>query len=290
MTDEDKRKRLEGSKVNRYNLTTAFNLLVKCVPGTEKLNRPDIFVSTVNYIRELDNYIRELEKCIKKNKIHHTRLFSTPTHCDQSTGMEQSDSTLDCYIVPSSPMAEGLSSPMETGPSSLMATGLSSPMATGPSSHMATGLNSQMATGLSSLMVTGPSSPMVYTTELVTGLSSLMAEYSDISVPNSPMVYTTELVTPPSSPRAEYSDISELSSLMAEGPNSPMAEGPSSPMVTDIRTQFSDGHRHIRTQFSDGRTTQYYDGNRTNTRVYSTQYSNAHGNKSNRCYTEIFKA
>jgi hypothetical protein len=97
-----------------------------------------------------------------------TQLFSSPTDCDPvpSTGIEQSDSTLDCYILPSSPMAEGLSSPMATGPSSPMATGPSSPMAEGPSSPMVTGL----------------------TTELVTGLSSLMAEYSDISVPNSPMV------------------------------------------------------------------------------------------------------
>jgi hypothetical protein len=232
MTDEEKRKRLDESKVNRSNLITGFNLLMKCVPGTYKLNRPEILMSAVNYIRKLEicienkvnistanyireleesnekkaNYIRELEECIEKRinysmplPMESTQLFSTPTDCDPvpSTCMEQdSDSTLDCYIVPSSPMAEGLSSPMDTAPSS--------PMATGPSSPMVTGL----------------------TTELVTGLSSLMAEYSDISVPNSPMVTgpTTQLVTGPSSPMAEYSDILEPSSLMAEGPSTTMDE------------------------------------------------------------------
>jgi hypothetical protein len=53
---------------------------------------------------------------------------------------------------------------------------------------------------------------MVYTTELVTGLSSLMAEYSDISVPNSPMVEGPN-------------------SQMVEGPSSLMAEGSTTPVV-----------------------------------------------------------
>jgi hypothetical protein len=86
MTDEDKRKRLDDSKVHRSNLTTGFNLLMKCVPGTKNLNRPKILVSTVNCIRELENYIRELEECIEK-KINYTsplpmectQLFSGPT-------------------------------------------------------------------------------------------------------------------------------------------------------------------------------------------------------------------
>jgi hypothetical protein len=54
MTDEEKRKRLDDSKVHRSNLTTGFNLLMKFVPGTKKLNRPEILVSTVNYIRDLE--------------------------------------------------------------------------------------------------------------------------------------------------------------------------------------------------------------------------------------------
>jgi hypothetical protein len=102
----------------------------------------------VNYIRELENYIRELEECIEK-KINYTsplpmectQLFSPPRNSTlhyypvPSTCMEQeSGPTLDCYIVPSTPMAEysgGPSTPMVTGPSSPMAevTGPSSPMA-----------------------------------------------------------------------------------------------------------------------------------------------------------------
>jgi hypothetical protein len=107
---EDNRK---INEVYRKEITSGFNLLKKCVPGIEKSTRPEILMSTVNYIREL-------EKCIEK-KINYTRLFSTPTDCDPvpstsmkrgsgpttlhyypvpSTDMEQeSDSTLDCYIV-----------------------------------------------------------------------------------------------------------------------------------------------------------------------------------------------
>jgi hypothetical protein len=253
MADEDRRKRLDGSKVHRSNLTTGSDLLMKCVPGTKKSNGPEILVSTVNYIRELENYIRELEECIEK-KINYTRLFSPSTTLDSypvpstcieqdsgprnstlhyypvpSTCMEQeSDSILDCYIVPSTAMDKhSKRTPIVTGPSTPIAEysgGPSSPMVTGPSSPMVTTPSSPMAEGPSTTMteLTG------LTTELaeLTVLSSLMAEYSDISVPNSPIVTgpTTQLaeLTGPSSPMAEYSDIS--------GPSSPTAEGPSTTM------------------------------------------------------------
>jgi hypothetical protein len=222
LSDKEKKRRREESTENRYNLTTGFNLLKKCVPGTKKSNRPDILMSAVNYIRELENYIRELENCIEKRinyttplPMESTQLFSTPTDCDPvpstgmkqdsghttlhyypvpNTGMEQeSDSTLDCYIVDCTDMDEHLErTAIVKEPSSPMAEGASSPMGE------------------------GPSSPMVYTTELVTGLSSLMAEYSDISVPNSPMVegHNSPMVTA----------ISEPSSPMAEGSTTPVVK------------------------------------------------------------------
>jgi hypothetical protein len=91
----------EDRKVNevyRKDMTTGFNLLKKCVPGTKKSNRPDILMSAVNYRRELENYKRELEECIEKRinyttplPMEYTQLFSTPTDCDPvlSTGMKQ---------------------------------------------------------------------------------------------------------------------------------------------------------------------------------------------------------
>ena len=53
----------------REKMTTAFNLLRECVPGIEKvgvtnrLNRPDMMIETVNYIKELQKKIKELETC-----------------------------------------------------------------------------------------------------------------------------------------------------------------------------------------------------------------------------------
>jgi hypothetical protein len=176
---EDNRK---INEVYRNKTTTGFNLLKKCVPCKVMSTRPEILMSAVNYIRELENRVRELENCIEKRKNYNTplpmestQLFSTPTDCDPvpstgmkrdsrptitlhyypvpNTGMEQeSDSTMDCYIVDCTDKHSERTAIVKEP---------SSPMAEGPSSPMGT--------------------------ELVTGLSSLMAEYSDISEPNSPM-------------------------------------------------------------------------------------------------------
>jgi vacuolar-type H+-ATPase subunit I/STV1 len=43
-----------------------FNLLKKWVPGTEKLNRGDVLMVTVNYIKELLNKEKDLEEKIKE--------------------------------------------------------------------------------------------------------------------------------------------------------------------------------------------------------------------------------
>jgi hypothetical protein len=120
-----------------------FNLLKKCVPGIEKLNRPDILMSAVNYIKQLENKVKELEKESLKES---TQL----TDCE--TGMERdSEGKQDCtHSAPREPLMPEI-------------TGFSSPMET----------------------------------DLVTGLSSLMAEYSDISEPNSP---TGQMVTDISEP------------------------------------------------------------------------------------------
>jgi hypothetical protein len=111
-----KEMRQDNRKINqvyRNKTTTGFNLLKKCVPGTEKLNRPEILMSVVNYIRELKNKVRELENCIEKRKnyttplpMESTQLFSTPTDCDSvpSTGMKRDSGptiTLHYYSVPS---------------------------------------------------------------------------------------------------------------------------------------------------------------------------------------------
>jgi hypothetical protein len=72
-----------------------FNLLKKCVPGTETSTRPALLMSAVNYIKELQNKVKELEKESLKE--------STPlTDCE--TGMERDSVpkiTLHYYQVPS---------------------------------------------------------------------------------------------------------------------------------------------------------------------------------------------
>jgi hypothetical protein len=150
MTGEDKRKRLDDSKVHRSNLTTGFNLLMKCVPGTKNLNRPKILVSTVNYIRELEECIEKKINYTSPLPMECTQLFSPPRNSTlhyypvPSTCMEQeSGPTLDCYIVPSTAMDEHSErTPMveHSGPSTPIAEysgGPSTPMVTGPSSPMA---------------------------------------------------------------------------------------------------------------------------------------------------------
>jgi hypothetical protein len=132
MSDKQKRKRLDDSKENRLNMTTGFNLLKKCVPGTYKLSRPEILISAVNYTRELEECIEKRIKYTLPLPMECTQLFSGPRDSTldcypiPSTCMEQesTDSTLDSYIVPSTTMDDhlgGPSTPMVTGPSTPIA-------------------------------------------------------------------------------------------------------------------------------------------------------------------------
>ena len=70
------------NEVYRNEITSGFNLLKKCVPGTKMLTLPDILMSTVKYIMELQNKVRELEKC-KTTPMEFTQI----TDCE--TGMER---------------------------------------------------------------------------------------------------------------------------------------------------------------------------------------------------------
>jgi hypothetical protein len=111
--------------VQREKMTTGFNLLTECVPGTKKvpgkrLNRPDMLMKTVNYIKELQNKIKELEKESLKESTPLTECKtgmgrdSVPKitlHRYNSTGTEQ-DCTDSAPRKP--PMPEITSSPMET--------------------------------------------------------------------------------------------------------------------------------------------------------------------------------
>jgi hypothetical protein len=106
-------------------MTTGFNLLTECVPGTKKvpgkrLNRPDMLMKTVNYIKEQENKIKELEKESLKESTPLTECKtgmgrdSVPKitlHHYNSTGTEQ-DCTDSAPREP--PMPEITSSPMET--------------------------------------------------------------------------------------------------------------------------------------------------------------------------------
>jgi hypothetical protein len=76
------------NEVYRNEITSGFNLLKKCVPGTKKLIRPDILMMTVKYIMELQNKVRELEKC-KRNTTLMESTQLTLTDCDRSRGMER---------------------------------------------------------------------------------------------------------------------------------------------------------------------------------------------------------
>jgi hypothetical protein len=157
------------NKVYRKDMTTGFLLLRKCVPGIEKLNRAGMLMSTVKYIMELQNKVRELENCIEKRNttplpMESTQPFSTPTDCDRSTGMKRDSVpkiTLHYYPV------------LSTG----------------------TEQESDCTDKHSAPIVTEPKMADPSPMGLVTGLSSLMADYSDISELNSPTGYHSQMVT-----------------------------------------------------------------------------------------------
>jgi hypothetical protein len=96
-TKLEKRKQEKGflPHVYRKDMTKGFLLLRKCVPDIEKLNRSDMLMETVKYIRELQNKVKELKK--------ESPMESTPqTACE--TGMERDSEpkiTLHHYLVPS---------------------------------------------------------------------------------------------------------------------------------------------------------------------------------------------
>jgi hypothetical protein len=65
-TREHNRKVNEGY---RNDISSGYNLLMKWVPGTETLIRPDILMKTVNYIKELQNKIKDVKKeSLKESK------------------------------------------------------------------------------------------------------------------------------------------------------------------------------------------------------------------------------
>jgi hypothetical protein len=79
---QDKEKMYQ--RVHRKDMTTGFNLLKKWVSGTEKLNRSDILMETVNYIKELLNKVKGLEK-------------ESPMECTpQTPTVMERDSVQDC--------------------------------------------------------------------------------------------------------------------------------------------------------------------------------------------------
>jgi hypothetical protein len=70
-------------RVCRKDMTKGFLLLRKCVPGTKKLNRSDMLMETVNYIKELQNKIKELEKeCTDSAQREPLMPDSSPTDLD----------------------------------------------------------------------------------------------------------------------------------------------------------------------------------------------------------------
>jgi hypothetical protein len=136
--------------VHRKKMTTGFNLLTKCVPGIEMLNRPDMLMKTVKYIREQQNKVRELEK-------RNTTPMVKPTDCE--TGMKR-DSVQNTDCTESAPREPQMADPSRMGNGLTSYSDISEP-------------NSQIGLADSS--------------QMVTGLTSLMADYSDISEPNSPI-------------------------------------------------------------------------------------------------------
>jgi hypothetical protein len=69
-------------------MTKGFNLLMKWVPGIEKLNRSDMLMETVKYIKELQNKIKELEKeCTDSAQREPLMPDSYPTDLD--TGISE---------------------------------------------------------------------------------------------------------------------------------------------------------------------------------------------------------
>jgi hypothetical protein len=125
---QDKEKMYQ--RVHRKDMTKGFLLLRKCVPAIEKLNRSDMLMETVNYIKELQNKIKELEKESPMESTPQTptgmgrdSVQKITLHHYNSTGTEQ-----DCTdSAPREPlMPEITSSPtdLDTGISSLMETDL----------------------------------------------------------------------------------------------------------------------------------------------------------------------
>jgi hypothetical protein len=120
--------------VSRKDMTKGFLLLRKCVPGIEKLNRSDMLMKTVNYIKELQNKIKELEKespmestpltpkgmgrdSVPKITLHH---YGTEQDCTDSAPREplmpeitSSPTDLDTGISSPTDLVTGLSSLME---------------------------------------------------------------------------------------------------------------------------------------------------------------------------------
>jgi hypothetical protein len=187
-TTPKKKRKQDNRKINkvyRKDMTSGFLLLRECVPGIEKFNRAGMLMSTAKYIIELQNKVRELENCIEKRNttplpMESNQPFSTPTDCDRSTGMKRDSVpkiTLRYYPVPST----------------------------------ATEQESDCTDKHSAPIVTEPKMPDP--SQMVTGLSSLMADYSDISEPNSPTgQMVTDILemadlTPVSTPMEDHSSV-----------------------------------------------------------------------------------
>jgi hypothetical protein len=107
MSDKQKRKKLDGAKEDRFNMTNGFNLLKKCVPGTYKLSRAEILISAVNYIGIIEECIRKMRKenssGVTDSTLKSLRYKVLITPMDDHSG--PIDSTLDSltHTVPSTP-------------------------------------------------------------------------------------------------------------------------------------------------------------------------------------------
>jgi hypothetical protein len=111
-----------------------FNLLKKCVPGTKKVkgnkkkrfSRPDLLMSAVKYIKELENKIKELEK---ESPMESTPLTDCETGMERdSVGNKKQDCTHSAPIEPLMPEITSSPTDLDTGLSSPtdLVTGLSS--------------------------------------------------------------------------------------------------------------------------------------------------------------------
>jgi alpha-L-arabinofuranosidase len=165
--------------VYRKKMTTGFNLLKKCVPGTKKSNRPDMLITTVKYIRELKNKVSELEKC-KRNTTLMESTQLTPTDCE--TGMKRDSVpkiTLHYYNstgTESDCTDTALREPQMADPS-LMVTGLSSLMETDISEP--TSLTGQMVTDI--LEMADPVSTPMEDHSTVEMVTDEIAEWLDVN-------------------------------------------------------------------------------------------------------------